>query len=69
MRNTLLARDLWSRRASNKGWSSLAAVQKGRIVVVDGNACFGSPGPRLIDGLEIIAHALHPDVHPAPISN
>lgn len=55
--------------ASNEDWCSLAAVQKGRVVVVDGNAYFSSPGPRLIDGLEIIAHALHPEVHPAPTAD
>ena len=53
--------------AGEPGWCTLAAVQEGRVIVVDGNAYFSSPGPRLIDGLEIVAHALHPDVHPAPL--
>lgn len=35
-----------------------------RVCVVDGNAYFSSPNPRLLDALEILAHALHPDVHP-----
>lgn len=55
--------------ASDESWRGLAAVQAGRVIVVDGNAYFSSPGPRLIDGLEIVAHALHPDVHPAPMAN
>ncbi len=48
------------------GWPSLPAAQRGRIYVCDGNAHFSRPGPRLVDSLEILAHALHPDVHPAP---
>lgn len=47
-------------------WTSLSAVQNGRAYIADGDAYFASPGPRLIDGLEIMAHALHPDVHPRP---
>ena len=45
-------------------WRALPAVQNGRVYVTDGNAYFSCPGPRLIDGLEIMAHALHPNVHP-----
>jgi iron complex transport system substrate-binding protein len=32
-----------------------------RIVAVDAAAYFSRPGPRLIDGLELLAHILHPD--------
>ena len=32
-----------------------------RIVAVDAAAYFSRPGPRLVDGLEVMAHALHPD--------
>lgn len=45
-------------------WRQLPAVKNGRVYVTDGNAYFSCPGPRLIDGLEIMAHALHPEVHP-----
>jgi iron complex transport system substrate-binding protein len=37
-----------------------------RVVAVDAAAYFSRPGPRLIDGLELLAHALHPDRLPAP---
>ena len=47
-------------------WKSLRAVQEGRVYVTDGNAFFSSPGPRLVDGLEIMAHALHPELHERP---
>src|ERR671911_396405 len=32
-----------------------------RIVAVDAAAYFSRPGPRIIDGLELMAHILHPD--------
>lgn len=50
----------------NPAWRALPAIQSQRLYVADGNAFFSSPGPRLLDGLELIAHALHPAVHPAP---
>ncbi len=37
-----------------------------RIVAVDAAATFSRPGPRLVDGLELLAHVLHPDRVPAP---
>jgi iron complex transport system substrate-binding protein len=47
-------------------WCGLPAVREGVTFVVDGSAYFSRPGPRLVDSLEILAHALHPDVHPLP---
>jgi len=32
-----------------------------RVVAVDAAAHFSRPGPRLIEGLEVLAHILHPD--------
>ncbi|QDV44702.1 vitamin B12-transporter protein BtuF [Stieleria neptunia] len=55
-----------SRLQSFPGWSSLRCVQSGRVFVVDGSAYFNRPGPRLVDSLEILAHTLHPQVHPLP---
>lgn len=48
---------------SNKGWNDLPCVKNNRVYFSDGSAYFNRPGPRLVDSLEIIAHALHPDVH------
>ncbi len=48
------------------GWCQLPCVKSGRVYVTDGNAYFSRPGPRLVDGMEIMAHALHPDIHPLP---
>ena len=47
-------------------WQTLAAVRSERVHVIDGSHYFSRPGPRLIDSLEILAHTLHPDVHPLP---
>ncbi|HST40772.1 MAG TPA: cobalamin-binding protein [Conexibacter sp.] len=40
----------------------LAALGAGEVVAVDASAYFSRPGPRLVDGLELMAHILHPDV-------
>jgi iron complex transport system substrate-binding protein len=39
----------------------LAELGARRIVAVDASAYFSRPGPRLVDGLELLAHILHPD--------
>jgi iron complex transport system substrate-binding protein len=53
---------LWLIRA----WRDLPAVRAGRVYVTDGSHYFSRPGPRLVDSLELLAHALHPEVHPLP---
>jgi iron complex transport system substrate-binding protein len=35
----------------------------GRIVAVDANAFFSRPGPRVVDGVELLAELLHPQQH------
>lgn len=42
----------------------LAALGAQRIVAVDASSYFSRPSPRLVDGLEILAHAVHPDRAP-----
>jgi iron complex transport system substrate-binding protein len=39
----------------------LAELGARRVVAVDAAAYFSRPGPRLVDGLELMAHILHPD--------
>lgn len=48
------------------GFQGLRCVREGAVFVLDGNAYFNRPGPRLIDSLEILANALHPTLHPLP---
>jgi iron complex transport system substrate-binding protein len=42
-------------------WSEIPAVRSGCIYAVDANAYFARPGPRVIDGTELLAHLIHPD--------
>jgi iron complex transport system substrate-binding protein len=42
----------------------LASLGAGEVVAVDAGAYFSRPGPRLIDGLELLAHILHPELVP-----
>jgi iron complex transport system substrate-binding protein len=44
----------------------LRTVGAERVVAVDASAYFSRPGPRLVDGLELMAHILHPDLIPEP---
>jgi iron complex transport system substrate-binding protein len=46
--------------------SELAGLGAHRMVAVNGSAYFSRPGPRLIDGLELLAHVLHPQRVPSP---
>jgi iron complex transport system substrate-binding protein len=42
------------------GWSDLPAVQKNRVYAVDASSYFARPGPRIVEGTELLAHLLHP---------
>jgi iron complex transport system substrate-binding protein len=44
----------------------LARLGAQRVVAVDASAYFSRPGPRLIDGLELLAHIMHPDAVATP---
>lgn len=44
------------------GWYDLPAVRKGQVYAVDANSYFARPGPRVVDGTELLAHLIHPDV-------
>jgi iron complex transport system substrate-binding protein len=43
----------------------LAAVGAGEVVAVNASAYFSRPGPRIVDGLELLAHIIHPELFPA----
>ncbi|HWD05184.1 MAG TPA: cobalamin-binding protein [Amycolatopsis sp.] len=52
------------------GWAELPAVRTGAAWLLDGPAYFNRPGPRVVRGVEILAHVLHgidpdPPVSPA----
>jgi iron complex transport system substrate-binding protein len=43
------------------GWNDLPAVKTGNVYALNGNAYFSRPGPRLVNGLEILARIIHPE--------
>jgi len=47
---------------SYPGASSIPAVRNGRVYAVDANSYFARPGPRVVEGTELLAHLLHPAV-------
>jgi iron complex transport system substrate-binding protein len=49
------------------GWNDLSAVQTQQVALLDGNAYFNRPGPRLYRAIEVLAGVLHPEqLHPDP---
>jgi hypothetical protein len=44
------------------GWSELPAVRNHRAYVVDANSYFARPGPRVVEGTELLAHLIHPEL-------
>ncbi|MEK7865894.1 MAG: cobalamin-binding protein [Planctomycetota bacterium] len=42
------------------GWADLPCVKRPRVWAVDANAYFSRPGPRLVEGIEILGKILHP---------
>ena len=52
------ARQLFTQR----GWESIPAVRHGRVYAVDANSYFARPGPRVVDGIELLARLIHPDL-------
>ncbi len=51
------------------GFADLPCVRSERVYVADGSQFFSRPGPRLVDSLEILAHAIDPSVHPMPLES
>ena len=46
------------------GYADLPAVKSGRVFAVDANSYYARPGPRVVEGVEILAHLAHPDIFP-----
>jgi len=43
-----------------QSWQNLPAIRNRRIFAVDANSHFSRPGPRLADGVELLAHLFNP---------
>jgi iron complex transport system substrate-binding protein len=48
------------------GWPAIPAVENGAVFAVDGSGYFNRPGPRIVDGLEILAQIIHPELFSFP---
>jgi len=53
--------------ASYEGWEKIPAFQSSRIYAVNASAYFSRSGPRVVDGLEILAHIIHPESFPVNV--
>ena len=51
---------------TSEHWQRVASMGARRVVAVDASAYFSRPGPRLVDGVELLGHLLHPTLVPAP---
>jgi iron complex transport system substrate-binding protein len=61
----------WSRTTKPAWYRELTAVRRGQVFAVDGSAYFSRPGPRVFDGIELLAEILDPDafVDVAPVGS
>jgi iron complex transport system substrate-binding protein len=53
--------DEWQRTPRPSVWGELESVRRGQVFAVDGSAYFSRPGPRVIDGVELLAEIFDPD--------
>ncbi len=51
----------WQRTERPPWFSELRAVQHGAVVALDGSSYFSRPGPRVIDGIELLAEVMDPN--------
>ena len=47
-------------------WGQVASLGARRVVAVDASAYFSRPGPRLVEGVELLGHLLHPGLVAPP---
>ncbi len=68
LRETL---DEWERAPKPRYWRELEAVRRGQVFAVDGSAYFSRPGPRVIDGIGLLAEIFDPDgfVETSPLAS
>jgi iron complex transport system substrate-binding protein len=51
----------WDRTPRPASWEQIEAVGRRQVFAVDGSSYFSRPGPRVIDGLELLAEIFDPD--------
>ena len=53
----------------NSPFFDLPAVRNGRVYAVDANSYFARPGPRVVEGAELLAQLIHPELFETTSSN
>jgi iron complex transport system substrate-binding protein len=49
-----------------EGWNDLPACRRNEVWATDATSYFSRPGPRVVDGVEILARILHPEIFGPP---
>jgi iron complex transport system substrate-binding protein len=55
-----------SRTQALEHWGRIESLGAQRVYAVDAASTFSRPGPRLVDGVELLGHILHPDLADPP---
>ena len=55
-----------SRAQALEHWERIEALGAERVFAVDAASTYSRPGPRLVDGVELLAHLFHPDLVDPP---
>ncbi len=50
-------------------WQEIEAIKSGDVWALDATSYFSRPGPRVIDGVEILAKILHPEIFGTPTAD
>jgi iron complex transport system substrate-binding protein len=53
--------DAWAKLPRPPDYDELLAVRRERVFALDGSAYFSRPGPRVVDGIELLAEIFDPD--------
>lgn len=59
----------WPLLTRQPGWDELPAARQGQVWVLDGPSYFNRPGPRVVRGVEVLAHVLHGVTVGEPVSD
>lgn len=51
----------WAGTSRPDAWAEITAAERGQVFALDGSAYFSRPGPRVIDGVELLAEIFDPE--------
>ena len=51
----------WARTPRPPGYEEIAAIRRDQVLALDGSSYFSRPGPRVVDGIELLAEIFDPD--------